>query len=349
MSTIPYVLGMDAKTYCGAAGASLATLLASGEVDNIKNLTLTLEAGESDVTTRGNSGWEATAATLRKCGAEFEMLYKPGDLQFQALKTAFLAETNVRLAILTGAMNGEDAEGPVGDFSVSNFSRNEQLTEGVLVPVSVKLAVWDKWLEPPIVADQAFTAPSSADDLDVVDTLVVTQGADMSGETLKYEITAATVAGVFAIGISDGEITVADKTSIGAAGTVHVLTVKVSYVTADLPYATATATITITVAPPVALDDDFTVAEGSANSTVVDTVIATAGADMEGETLVYEILTQTVDGVFAIDSEDGEITVLDNTSLGSENDEHELSVRISYDTAGLPTTTVTITITISES
>ena len=248
MSTIPYVLGMNAKTYRGAAGASLATLLAGGEVDNIKNLTLTLEAGESDVTTRGNSGWEATGSTLRKCGAEFEMLYKPGDLQFQALKSAFLAETNVRLAILTGAMDGEDAEGPVGDFSVSNFSRSEQLTEGISVPVSVKLAVWDKWLEPPIVADQSFTVPENADDDDLVGTITATKGADMTGETLAYEITSQTTAGVFQIGASTGIITVDDATDLGAEDDIHTLTVKVSYVTSGLPYATMSATVTVSEA-----------------------------------------------------------------------------------------------------
>jgi len=248
MST-PYVLGMNAKAYQGAAGAALTALT---EIGNIKNLTLTLEAGEADVTTRENSGWEATAATLRKCSAEFEMLYKPGDLVFQAIKSAFLTSTNVRLALLTGAMNGEDAEGPVGDFSVSNFSRNEQLTEGISVPVSVKLAVWDKWLEPPIVEDQAFTVPAASANATVVSpspgAVVTTQGDDMATEAEKFSITAQTVTGVFQIVEATGVISIASNTSLGAEGTVHVVTVKVAHTTTGLPYATATITITVSAA-----------------------------------------------------------------------------------------------------
>ena len=64
-----FALGMNAKLYYGAAGASAAT-----EMGNVKDVTLTLEAGEADVTTRANAGWRATAPTLRECTAEFEMV-----------------------------------------------------------------------------------------------------------------------------------------------------------------------------------------------------------------------------------------------------------------------------------
>ena len=66
-----FLLGMNAKTYQGPAGADLASLT---EMDNVRDVTLNLEAGEADVTTRGNQGWRATAPTLRECTAEFEML-----------------------------------------------------------------------------------------------------------------------------------------------------------------------------------------------------------------------------------------------------------------------------------
>ena len=46
------VLGLDAKLMRGTAGATAAT-----EVKNVKDLTLNLESGEADVTTRATEGW----------------------------------------------------------------------------------------------------------------------------------------------------------------------------------------------------------------------------------------------------------------------------------------------------
>jgi len=74
-----FVLGMNAKLYYGAAGSSAST-----EMGNVKDVTLTLEAGEADVTTRANLGWRATAPTLRECTAEFEMVWDPTDAGFTA-------------------------------------------------------------------------------------------------------------------------------------------------------------------------------------------------------------------------------------------------------------------------
>ena len=139
-----FLLGMNAKIYQGTAGGELATL---SEMANVKDVTLSLEAGEADVTTRANQGWRATAPTLRECTAEFEMLWKPGDAGFDAVKTAFLTSGTIRLAVLTGEKAASGTEGPLGDFSITNFSRSEPLEEGVTVSVTAKLAVFDEWVE----------------------------------------------------------------------------------------------------------------------------------------------------------------------------------------------------------
>lgn len=141
-----FILGMNAKIYQGAAGAELTALT---EMANVKDVTLNLEANEADVTSRANGGWRATAPTLRECTAEFEMLWKPGDAGFTAVKNAFLTAGTIRLAVLTGARDAPKSEGPVGDFSITNFSRNEPLEEAVGVSVTAKLAKFDQWLEVP--------------------------------------------------------------------------------------------------------------------------------------------------------------------------------------------------------
>jgi TP901-1 family phage major tail protein len=139
-----FILGMNAKIYQGAAGAELAAL---AEMSNVRDVTLNLEAGEADITTRANSGWRATAPTLRECTTEFEMVWKPGDTGFDAIKAAFLAGTTVELAVLDQARETAGAQGPKGSFSITSFSRNEALEEAITVSVTAKLAAFDEWVE----------------------------------------------------------------------------------------------------------------------------------------------------------------------------------------------------------
>ena len=54
----------------------------------MRDLTLNLETGEADITTRANNGWRATLATLKDGSIEFEMLWETRDAGFNALKTA---------------------------------------------------------------------------------------------------------------------------------------------------------------------------------------------------------------------------------------------------------------------
>lgn len=122
-------LGMECKLYYGAAGSTANTLLA-----NVKDLTLNLEKGEADVTTRANQGWRAVVATLKSGTVEFEMVWDTEDAGFAALKDAYFNNTAIALAVL----DGESGEGLDADFSVTNFSRNEPLEEAVTVNVTVK-------------------------------------------------------------------------------------------------------------------------------------------------------------------------------------------------------------------
>ena len=108
-----FILGKDAKIYHGAAGAELTAMT---EMSNVRDVTLNLEAGEADITTRANSGWRATAPTLRACTDEFEMVWKPGDAGFDASKSAFLGGTTIGLAVLDQARETIGAQGPKGSF-----------------------------------------------------------------------------------------------------------------------------------------------------------------------------------------------------------------------------------------
>jgi len=138
-----YVLGMNAGLYQAAAG--LTDPDAMTKVDNVRDVNLSLEAGEADITTRGNSGWRATAPTLRECTVEFQMVWQPTDPVFTAIKNAFLTAGTVALAILDQLRTVTGAQGPVGDFAITNFSRNEALEEAIVADVTAKLSRFEEW------------------------------------------------------------------------------------------------------------------------------------------------------------------------------------------------------------
>ena len=124
------VLGLDAKLFRGTAGTQAAT-----EVTNVKDLTLNLESGEADVTTRATQGWKATAATLKEASLEFTILYDPSDADFTAFQTAYFSNTPIALFVSDGQ---DTAHGLDADFSITAFSVEQPLEEAMSVSVTAK-------------------------------------------------------------------------------------------------------------------------------------------------------------------------------------------------------------------
>jgi hypothetical protein len=128
-------LGMDAKLYRNTG--SFATPVWN-LVPNVRDLTLSLETGEADVTTRGNNGWRATMATLKDASVEFEMIWDTEDEDFTAVRNAFLNNTPLELAILDGLVTVIGSQGLRASFMITSFTRNEPLEEAITVSVSAK-------------------------------------------------------------------------------------------------------------------------------------------------------------------------------------------------------------------
>ena len=122
------VLGLNAKLLRGTAGSTAAT-----EVKNVRDLTLNLESGEADVTTRATGGWRASAATLKEASLEFGILYDTEDADFQAFQEAYFGNTPLSLFITDGSGGGLDA-----DWSITGFTVEQPLEEAVSVSVTAK-------------------------------------------------------------------------------------------------------------------------------------------------------------------------------------------------------------------
>lgn len=133
------VLGLSAKLYRGTAGQKAATL-----VTNVKDVTLNLESGEADVTTRATQGWKASAATLKEASLEFTILYDTSDADFTAFQTAYFSNTPIALFISDGATTGtgtsttSSEHGLDADFSITGFTLEQPLEEAVSVKITAK-------------------------------------------------------------------------------------------------------------------------------------------------------------------------------------------------------------------
>ncbi len=129
-------LGMQAKLYFKVGGVAAAGPWV--ELANTKDVTLNLQTGEADVTTRGNAGWRATIATLKEGSIEFEMIWDTTDPGFVAIKNAFFGSTLIGLAAMDGPIATAGTQGLEADCTITNFSRKEPLEEAIAVSVTAK-------------------------------------------------------------------------------------------------------------------------------------------------------------------------------------------------------------------
>ena len=130
-------LGLDAKLNYKIGGVSGGGSWV--ELTNVKDVTLSLEKGEADITTRANNGWRATIGTLKEASVEFEMVWDTADAGFTAIKDAFFNGTAIGLQVL----DGDAGSGLEADFSITNFSRSEPLEEALTVSVTAKVTYVD--------------------------------------------------------------------------------------------------------------------------------------------------------------------------------------------------------------
>ncbi len=128
-------LGMDANLYRNTGDYATPVWV---EVSNVKDVTLNLEKGEADVTTRANAGWRATVGTLKDASIEFQMVWDTVDAGFDAIRQAFFNNTPLEFAVMDGDITDPDSEGLRATFDIFNFTRNEALEEAILVDVSIK-------------------------------------------------------------------------------------------------------------------------------------------------------------------------------------------------------------------
>tara|TARA_Y100000114_G_scaffold49162_1_gene44849 strand:- start:166 stop:621 length:456 start_codon:yes stop_codon:yes gene_type:complete len=133
-----HVLSENAKLYYNSGSYGSPTWV---EICNVKDVTLSLEKDEVDVTTRCSGGFKEFADGLIDASVSFSMLYNTSDAAFTALQTAFFAKEKVEVAVMDGNIvpaSGVTASGLRSCCMVKSFSRNESLGEALMTDVSLR-------------------------------------------------------------------------------------------------------------------------------------------------------------------------------------------------------------------
>jgi hypothetical protein len=128
-------LGLNAVCYYKVGGVA-----GTGEwlpLDNLKNLTLNLESGEADVTTRGANGWRLKIATLKEASIEGDLLYDTADVGCAAIRNAYFGNLLIGILALDGPMTEVGNEGLRCDASVLSFTRDESLEEALAAKIKI--------------------------------------------------------------------------------------------------------------------------------------------------------------------------------------------------------------------
>ena len=132
-----FILGLDGKTYYNTGTNASPSWV---EVTNIKDLTQNLERGEFDVTTRGGGGFVQRVPVLADGSIDFQMVYDPDDAGVVRVQTDYFAKTIRQWAFMDGDIATIGSQGLRAGMGVFNFSRSENLTEAMMVDVSLRVS-----------------------------------------------------------------------------------------------------------------------------------------------------------------------------------------------------------------
>ena len=108
------------------------------EVDSVMNAQLVAGFEELDASVRAGAGVASSEPGLLKVSINGTIEANNGNVQFEALRSAFLARTPLNIMALSGVSTNADAKGVKGDFKFFKFDRKEDLNGKVTVDFELK-------------------------------------------------------------------------------------------------------------------------------------------------------------------------------------------------------------------
>jgi hypothetical protein len=144
---------MNCKLYYNSAAIPPAVW---AELTNCTDVTLNMEGGEADVTTRANTGWRATVGTLKEGTLEFTMFDArsgTASTQLDFIVDAFLTNTPVEFLVLNGELDQATTKGLRATFAITAVNNGQPLEEGASFAITCKItsaATPPDWVTGPI-------------------------------------------------------------------------------------------------------------------------------------------------------------------------------------------------------
>lgn len=202
--------------------------------------------------------------------------------------------------------------------------------------------------ETPTASNGSFTIQENRPNGTVVGTVLASDPD--AGQTLQYQIVGSTFPGAFAINLATGQITVANSALLNyESAKSATLTVRVTDSGPGALSTTAVVTIAITNAneAPTFPGQAFSIAENSANGTVIGTLSAT---DPDGGgSLTYQLVSSSVSGAVTINASTGRITIANSSTFNHETRTSiDLQVRVTDSGNPALSTVAPVTILITD-
>lgn len=136
-----YLLGRDAKLYAGAAGSTPST-----EIKDVKDLSISLNQDEVDVTTRTAAGWKATAGGLREAEISFDLLVAKSSTEGKLFLNAYKGGEGGIASYLALKIIDAVADGIFSfeaDCLITECSMEQNLEDAIKFSVKAKPTVYD--------------------------------------------------------------------------------------------------------------------------------------------------------------------------------------------------------------
>ncbi len=246
-------------------------------------------------------------------------------------------QTALRSVTYTNNSANPDTTARAVTFVVNDGAADSAVATSTVTVVSVN--------SPPVVDAANFSiAENSADGANVGSPITFTDPD--TGQTHTFAITGGNTGDAFAINANTGQITVASGAALDFEATpTFSLTVQVTDDGTPAQAGSATVTINLTDVneAPAPGGGPFSIAENSANGTVVGAVAA--NDPDSGQTHTFAITGGNVGGAFAINVASGQITVANSAALDFETTPtFSLTVQVTDDGAPAQSGTGTITI-----
>ncbi|MDB5294906.1 MAG: hypothetical protein JWO31_889 [Phycisphaerales bacterium] len=140
-SAVAYCLTTGSRATWGTETAGVHVGAAPGslvEMKCVRDLTIPLEMGEADITTRGDKGNMITLPTLLKCSVDISAIWNTADPVVLALLSAFVQRKTIPIAFLDRPSTEDGATGTWADYVVTKWEKGEALAEGQTAKFTVK-------------------------------------------------------------------------------------------------------------------------------------------------------------------------------------------------------------------